>query len=219
MLANVSHRRMYATDRGFDVRPYFRAIATLEHRYLCFLNSFSRILESDWLAKLHFWASAKGVGVVGATASSESVSTTSAERVRLLRGIGLGARFRCGVAARYFPPFPNYHVRTNVFMASREILARVRVGPMLLKLSAYVFESGYESLTNQIVRLGLRPLVVGRDGVAYEKERWHLADTFRQANQQNLLVADNQTDLYVAASAAYRAELSRRAWGENARPA
>jgi hypothetical protein len=68
------------------------------------------------------------------------------------------------------------------------------------------------------MRFGLRPLVVGRNGEAYEKERWHLADTFRQGSQENLLVADNQTDRYAQADAATRAELSRCAWGEHARP-
>jgi hypothetical protein len=121
--------------------------------------------------------------------------------------------------ARYFPPFPNYHVRTNAFMAARETLARVRIGTVFFKLSAFMFESGYDSLTNQILRLGLRPLIVGRDGQAYEKERWHLARTFRQGCQENLLVADNQTDDYADADAARRAELSKFAWGDHARPA
>ena len=121
--------------------------------------------------------------------------------------------------ARYFPIFPNYHVRTNAFMASRETLERVRIGPVFFKLSAYMFESGRNSLTGQIMRLGLRPLMVGRNGEAYEKEDWHLADTFRQGLQENLLVADNQTDVYALDDAAGRAELSRLGWGEHARPA
>ncbi len=247
LLADVPHRRMYLADYGFDLRPYFRAVAALEHRYLCFLNSFSRILDRDWLAKLHRWASANGVGVAGATASYQSFSTHSADRDRMLRAMSpvaqlrwrinhvfegmqarlvaqRGAAWLLGEAglwdpARYFPPFPNYHVRTNAFMASRETLAGVRIGPVLFKLSAFMFESGRDSLTNQIVRLGLRPLMVGGDGVGYEKENWHRSNTFRQGRQENLLVADNQTDLYAAADAGGRAELSRLAWGEHARPA
>jgi hypothetical protein len=247
LLADVPHRRMYLADYGLDLRPYFKAVASLEHRYLCFLNSFSRILDRDWLAKLHRWAAAKGVGVAGATASYQSFSTTSADRDRMLREMNPFTRLRWRIGhvfesmqarliaqrgaawllgesglwdpARYFPPFPNYHVRTNAFMGSRETLARVRIGPVFLKLSAYLFESGRESLTNQIIRLGLRPVMVGRDGTGYEKEHWHLGNAFRQGNQENLLVADNQTDLYAGAGAEERAELSRLAWGENARPA
>lgn len=247
LLADVPHRRMDLADYGLDLRPYFKAVASLEHRYLCFLNSFSRILDRDWLAKLHRWASAAGVGLVGATASYQSFSTGSIERNQLLQGMSPADRLRwrmdhvfkdapAGLSAqrgaawllaaaglwnpaRHFPPFPNYHVRTNAFMGSRETLARVRIGPVFLKLSAYLFESGRESLTNQIMRFGLRPVMVGRDGTGYEKEQWHLGNTFRQGRQENLLVADNQSDLYAEAGAEGRAELSRLAWGEYARPA
>lgn len=246
MLADVPHRRMYLADYGLDLRPYFKAVAMLEHRYLCFLNSFSRILVSDWLAKLYRWVTVQGVGVVGATASYQSFSTNSAERERMLREMDFVARLRWRIGhmlgdarprfvvqraaawlfcelglwdpARYFPPFPNYHIRTNAFMASRETLARMRVGPIFFKLSAYMFESGHNSLTGQIMRLGQRPLMVGRNGEAYEKEHWHFANTFWQGRQENLLVADNQTDTYALTDVAGRAELSRLAWGEYARP-
>jgi hypothetical protein len=245
LLVNVPHRRIYLADYGFDLRPYFKAVAMLEHRYLCFLNSFSRILERDWLAKLYDCAMVKGVGVVGATASYQSFCNP--ERDRLLQEMTLPARIRWRMGhvfkdrdprqiaqrggawllgelglwdpARYFPLFPNHHVRTNAFMASRETLARVRIGPVIFKMSAYLFESGRNSLTNQIMRLGLRPLLVGRDGMGYEKEQWHQANIFRQGNQENLLVADNQTDLYARSDAAFRAELSAFAWREMARPA
>lgn len=246
LLADVPHRRMYLADYGLDLRPYFKAVKTLDHRFLCFLNSFSRILDRDWLAKLHRWASAKGVGVAGATASYQSFSTSSRERDRMLREMEGAARLRwrighvfedmqarlvaqrgaawlLGVAglwdpSRFFPSFPNYHVRTNAFMASRETLARVHIGPVFFKLSAFMFESGRDSLTNQLMQIGLRPVMVGRDGTGYEKEHWHVANIFRQGNQENLLIADNQTDLYAAADGEKRAELSRFAWGEHARP-
>lgn len=247
LLADVPHSRMYLADYGFDLRPYFKAVAALEHRYLCFFNSFSRILDRDWLAKLHRWAAAEGVGVAGATASYQSFSTSSREQDRMLREMNPAERLRWRIGHvftdrqarliaqrgaawllgeaglwnpdRYFPPFPNYHVRTNAFMASRETLARMRVGPVFFKLSAFMFESGRDSLTNQLMRLGLRPMMVGRDGTGYEKEHWHVANVFRQGNQENLLVADNQSDLYAMADAGGRAELSRLAWGEHARPA
>jgi hypothetical protein len=247
LLAGMPHRRIYLSDYGFDLRPYFKAVEMLEHRYLCFFNSYSRILDGDWLAKLYRWAAAEGVGVAGATASCQSFSTNTAERERMLRGLSGGARLRWRLGhifadrqpqliaqraaawplgaiglwdpARYFPPFPNYHVRTNGFMAARETLARVRTGLLLFKLSAYYFESGREGLTGQIMQLGLRPLMVGRDGVGYEKEQWHVANTFWQGKQENLLVADNRTEQYAASDAAGRAELSRYAWGADARPA
>jgi hypothetical protein len=245
LLVNVPHRRMYLADYGFDLRPYFKAVAILEHRYLCFFNSFSRVLEKDWLAKLYRWASVSGVGAVGATASYQSFRNP--ERDQMLQAMSMAARLRWRInhvftggnagqivqrgaawllgeaglwnPEQHFPPFPNYHLRTNAFMATRETLARVRIGSVFFKMSAFKFESGHDSFTNQLMSFGLRPVLVGRDGTGYEKENWHQANIFRQGEQENLLVADNQTDLYARSDAAFRAELSAFAWREMARPA
>jgi len=247
LLTEVPHQRLYMSDHGLDLAPYFAAVQRFDYRYFCFLNSFSRILVADWLSKLRHWIAAEGVGLVGATGSYESFATNYLERELTLDTLGPLARLQwrikhilsdgnpqlvslrlavwilssLGLAdpGRYFPPFPNYHIRTNAFMALRETLLQIHVWRMLSKLSAFVFESGRNSLTNQILRLGLRPLVVTRTGEAFEKDRWHLSNTFRQSAQENLLVADNQTDAYEQASAEGRIRLSKQAWGPYARPA
>jgi hypothetical protein len=247
ILDGIPHQRFFLPDRGLDIEPYFEAVRRYEYRYFCFLNSFSRLLAPGWLATLHRWAAQPGVGLAGATASYQSFALTNSERATALRQLSLLERVRWRVdhvrsaptpramalragswvlgalgiwrPARHFPPFPNYHVRTNGFMAARETLLRVRTPSMLFKLSAFIFESGHDGLTRQVMRWGLRPLVVDRRGEAYDKESWHLADTFRQARQEQLLIADNQTETYQAAPPEQRAELSRAAWGEYARPA
>ncbi len=204
-LAGISHQRMLLPDRGFDLHPYFTAVARFDHDYFCFLNSYSRILSADWLGKLHAPVAARTAGLVGATGSCESIAALPAPK-----------RW---ITQRYFAPFPNHHLRTNAFMAAREVLVRVTLRPMLFKFFALAFESGKDGLTAQIGRLGLDALVVDRNGTAYAKDRWHLSNTFRQSMQENLLVSDKQTDAYAAADAATRGRLSRLAWGEWARPA
>jgi hypothetical protein len=76
-----------------------------------------------------------------------------------------------------------------------------------------MLESGYESVTNQILASGLRPVIVDCNGMVFEREEWPFSKTFRQSNQENLMVNDNQTEAYSTADTVYRAELSRRAWG------
>ncbi len=203
-LAGISHQRMFLPDHGFDLRPYFAAAARFDHEFFCCLNSFSRILCADWLAKLHAPLASRSAGLVGATGSCESLAALPAPK-----------RW---ITQRYFAPFPNHHLRTNAFMTAREVLARVTLRPMVFKFFALAFESGKDGLTAQIARQGLAALVVDRSGAAYSKERWHLSNTFRQSRQEGLLVADNQTDIYASADAAARARLSRLAWGEFARP-
>jgi len=247
LLDGVPHQRLFLADRGFDLKPYFAAVQRFDYRYFCFFNSFSRILAADWLAKLYQAVAMPGVGLAGATGSYQSFATGHEERARELAKLGLGARLAWRVRhiaadpslrgsaqraaawvlgaaglwkpARHFPAFPNYHVRTNAFIAARDMLTRIRLQPMLFKLSAFALESGKGGITAQFVQLGLAARVVDRTGTAYERERWHLANVFRQARQEDLLVADNQSDAYDNADAATRADLSRQAWGRYARPA
>jgi hypothetical protein len=245
-LAGLPHRLELIADRGFDVHAYFDAVERLEYDSYCFLNSYSRILADGWLEKLHRAVARDGVGLVSATGSAQSFGSEIAAYREQVQALPPGKRLVTRVVGRLrdlnpgtqihrvwlwilrtagvwdpvrdFPPFPNYHVRTNAFMGARATLRRVRLPPMPVKMSAYKFESGVDSLTRQVLDLGMRVLVVGRDGEAFPPERWHASNTFWQARQENLLVADNQTDLYMTANPAQCAEFARHAWGGLARP-
>lgn len=115
-----------------------------------------------------------------------------------------------------FTPFPAAHVRTNCFMANREVLLKVEMRRLARKADAYRFESGRHGLTAQIERMGLAARLVGRDGRSYPASDWPESRTFWQADQENLLVSDNQTRAYEHGDVAVRAALSRYAWGEAA---
>lgn len=242
LIGDLPHRRESIADEGFDVDAYFAVARRLEYEYFCFLNSFSRILDPGWLAKLHRWAIKDGVGMVGASGSWQSINRgpATAQQGVAAAGKPRGFLFRLQRAlrdprpgmlqrrvwtaalrlsgalrpGRDFPPFPNYHLRTNAFMAARAILLRIRLAPLRSKLQAYRFESGVDSMTRQVLALGLQVLVVGRDGQGFPPERWHESNTFWRSRQQNLLVADNQTDSYLSLEPSWAAELSTHAWGE-----
>ncbi|HVT35522.1 MAG TPA: hypothetical protein VHE37_08060, partial [Nevskiaceae bacterium] len=117
---------------------------------------------------------------------------------------------------RRFAEFPNPHLRTNGFMAAREVLLQLRVPPIRNKDDAHRFESGVHGFTAQLKGLGLRSLLVGADGKAYEPAEWPESRTFRLGDQDNLLMADNQTRTYLAADADTRRKLSNLAWGARA---
>jgi hypothetical protein len=247
VLGDIPHKRLFVPDRGFDINAYFEAVERLDYPRFCFFNSYSRILSEGWLEKLVRCFEAANVGLVGATGSCQSIAGGYTREQRRLDALPPVRRLwtRVGRAlvdrrphamaqraarmvlraagvwrpSRDFPAFPNPHLRTNAFMASRDVLRRVKRGPLRLKLSAYKFESGKDSLTNQVRAMGLRVLVVGRDGRGYDPEDWHLSNTFWQSKEENLLVADNQTELYMSADPSTRAELAQYAWGDHARPA
>ena len=215
MLQGIAHRRVFVGDSGFDIGSYRAAARAVPHQRFVFLNSFSRILQSGWLETMCRHARRKGVGIVGATASHQSILGDLMEMRRQSRRWLLAAhrnlRYFMSVRGR-FPPFPNPHVRTNAFLISRDVLDGLRVDTARTKWDAYRFESGSHGLTRQVLSAGLLPLVVGRDGRAFAPEDWPDARTFWIADQSNLLVEDNQTRAYSDGDVSTRERLSYNAW-------
>lgn len=115
----------------------------------------------------------------------------------------------------YFSPFPNYHVRTNTFIISGKLMRSIKFPLIRSKMDAYRYESGKNGLTLQLLNMGKKVVVVGKDGIAYEKEDWHKSKTFWCSNQENLLVADNQTRDYQEGTPARRSYLASIAWGSD----
>jgi hypothetical protein len=234
------------SDDGLDLTAYRAAGAELPHRRLCFLNSYSEILADGWLGHMARAADAPGVGVVGATGSWGSHRSFALHLLRLPNGyrgalpdrrsaapafqsVGtapqIGRVERLARAARDIPReiaghpgFPAPHVRTNAFLIERELLLALATGPLHSKAAAYRFEGGTRGLPGQLRRRGLAPVIVGRTGTAIAAADWPEADIFWQGDQQELLVADNQTRAYADGSADVRDALSRFAWGARARP-
>jgi hypothetical protein len=117
-----------------------------------------------------------------------------------------------------FESFPARHLRTNAFMVPRSVLESLQIGPLATKLDTYKVESGSNGITRQVLSRGLRALVVDRDGASYEPEHWNRSGTLWQANQEGLLVADNQTRLYTEGESDRRRLLAGLAWGPSAAP-
>lgn len=112
-----------------------------------------------------------------------------------------------------FGGFPNPHIRTNAFAIRGSTLERLHLPAVHHKARAYRLEGGRRSITSRVARLGLRTVVVDRQGHAYDREQWDQSDTFWQDDQGGLLVADNQTRTYEQADQDRRAILSGVAWG------
>jgi hypothetical protein len=221
LMSCIQYKTLFVRDFGYDIRAYFAAVKKYNYDYYVFLNSFSRIMDNEWLEKMHTHIIHPNVGLVGASGSYESqysnyVSGQQADMhtpwysdmaTRLKQW---KKRIRRKTA---FDPFPNYHIRTNGFMVSRDVMRRIRSRFIFNKRDAYIFESGKNSLSKQIMKMNLTLLVVGKDGRKYEKDEWCESQTFRQGVQSNLLIADNQTDFYMFSDPGMRADLTKRSWG------
>ena len=217
VLSDVPHSLLEISDRGFDLQSYFVAAEACRNKYCCFLNSFSVILDKDWLLKLYKHISQPGVGLVGVTGSWGSISwrrvrneENASHWIQFLRKI------RKVFLSRYFDAFPNYHIRTNGFIISRDIMLRIHQGVILTKIQAYYLESGKNGITRQIEEMGLKPLVVGRDGRGYGKHEWDISNTFWHGEQKNLLISDNQTRKYDSGDLIWKQKWEHFAWGKTA---
>lgn len=121
--------------------------------------------------------------------------------------------------ALHFESFPSHHVRTNAFMLSGDVCDRLTLPALEKKVDAYRVESGRASLTRQVEKFGLRPVVVSRDGTVHDQATWPASGVFWQRRQEGLLIADNQTRDYNRGDPEIRSLLSRYAWGALADPA
>lgn len=231
LLTPFKYSLVEVSDAGFDVTAYLTAFRSYssQYRYFCFLNSYSVIQDCDWLRKLHYCLAKKNVGLVGATASWES-HRGKENWFNILLGAVKGQyklycegglyKFLSGISSviqrtHYLLSFditPNYHIRTNAFMISTELMQSLHFRPINTKEDAHRFESGKDGLSKQILNIGKNIIVVGRDGKGYEKEEWNISNTFRSSEQENLLVEDNQTEDYKNGSTERRNYLKSITW-------
>ena len=221
LLSGTAHQDLILSRAVQDIPAYFAAARSVTTEFVCFLNSYSVLLDNDWLTKLYTHVRHENVGLVGATGSFQSLynsvkdsMSTVPQRSVLRRLVGsIRRRWSLSRFKLYFDPFPNPHIRTNAFMLRRELMLGLDIGPMRTKMEAMSFESGKNSLTRQIQRANLKVLVVGRNGHAYEPDDWFASETYKSGTQANLLVADNRTEQYARADMASQKEMTRVAWG------
>ena len=80
-----------------------------------------------------------------------------------------------------------------------------------------MLESGYDSITRQILKQGKNCIIIDKFGNAYGIKEWAKAKIFWTENQEDLLIADNQTKKYQLGDAETRKNLSYHAWGNRDR--
>ncbi|HWF74598.1 MAG TPA: hypothetical protein VG186_14705, partial [Solirubrobacteraceae bacterium] len=209
-LHEVPHRVIEVDPPRIDLAADGEAARRHEHTHLCFLNSYAEVLVDGWLGHLARALAQPGVAMAGATGSWESLSDWR----RGTPAHNLYDLVRLPWLRRLYPRFPNPHLRTSTFLAARERLGALGLERVRDKPSAYRLESGVSGIIPQLRAAGERAVVVDRDGIAHEEEDWPASRTFRSGDQERLLVADNQTRLYDAASPQERRRLSANAWGQ-----
>jgi len=210
LLRDVDHDVLVPRRPLQDLAAYVAAARGMQEPVACFVNSYARPLADGWLELLCAPLERSDVGLTGATGTYES-HLASVARGGALRSPRVAADLVRH--APFFAPFPAPSVRTGVFALDPRLLAAAAPRRMRSKFAAHAFESGRRGLTARVLGAGLRPVVAGRDGRAYEIPEWPDSATFRSGGQRNLLVADNRTDDWERADPERRRELTLMAWG------
>ena len=206
-------------DDGFDLTAYFRAAMQVGHRYVCLLNTHSRIRADHWLFKLLNGIRQPGVGAAGATGLWQS-GFSDVVAMPLVRDVPwqwwLLYPLRVIMNAYRFRTFPNPYLRTNALLLERERylqFMRARGAPTT-KMKAQVLESGRKGLSCFIRESGHDIVVVGADGRVFKIGYWPESGTFFVPGHPNLLVSDNQTRAFDTSDEVHRQILAYRAWGQ-----
>jgi glycosyltransferase involved in cell wall biosynthesis len=71
--AGIPHQLVPLPDDGYDIHAYLAMAEKLPHDYVLFCNTYTEFLTAGWLRKMMTAAEMEGVGLVGATASYESL--------------------------------------------------------------------------------------------------------------------------------------------------
>lgn len=206
-----------------DLDAYFWAAEQLPSQHLLFLNSYAELLAENWLKKYMGFANMEDIGLIGATGSWQSyyrsVFINNTWRWDGNKSWAQNyTKFKLLIKASIywkllFPDFPNPHIRTNGFMIRRQLMLQLKRRPLQKKLDAYILESGYTSITRQVMKKGMNCLIIDKFGNAHPPKEWANTKIFWADDQQNLLIADNQTTKYQLGDAQTRKNLSYHAWG------
>jgi len=224
---DLSYESFYKKN-GLDLEAYFWLAKQFDSRYFLFLNSFSLILDNDWLLKLMKHMNSSKAGIISPSGSYQSYYSTVFlnnswrwDKSKSLKENYL--KYKLLLKAIFywrflFPPFPDQHIRTNAFLITRKLFLSLRINSLKNKFMAYQLESGYKSMTRQIIEKGYDVLVVDKNGKAYKISEWNKANIFWKGNQEDLLIGDKQTEYYRSSNDATRNKLRQLAWGESILP-
>jgi len=213
----------YIFEKGLDIDTYMYVAKQVTTAFFFFLNSSSIILANDWLKKFHQKISEVNVAVIASTASYQSYYSTvfSNNTFKWQQELGFShnyKKYKLFIKTIFywrflFKPFPNPHFRTNAFLIKRELFLKINYRPVINKFTAYLFESGRNSIYCQLKQQGYKILLIDKFGKSFEYSDWPKTNTFWMNQQENLIFADNQTLLFTNSTPAEKKKLTRLAWG------
>ena len=190
-------------DHNFDIGTYQEIVQEFDFENFIMMNSSSRPVADNWILEMSNAINSQNTGLVGTMGSLESLA------LKKLHGIM--------VNEDNFNSFPNPHVRTTGIIIKRDIFTRVTENIRIFenKMDAYKFESGKKNLTKEILGLGLKVFIINSEFNLYEINDWQRSKTFRQFNQEKLLIKDKISISYEKLSDNLKFIKTIQTWGDS----
>lgn len=222
-MAKIKYKYLTLKNRQ-DIGAYFWVSEKMpDYTHFLFFNSFSILLNTDWLKYYVHAIELPRVGLVGATASWQSHYTHVFQQHKMAYEFNKPflynfRKYKLFLKALFywqflFAPFPSPHIRTTAFMIRRDLFLKLKRKKIVSKFDAYLFENGRKGMSRQLLKKGYQILVVDKFGNTYSPDSWPASKTFWMEEQQNLLIKDNQTKLYSQANIFERKRFKEFAWG------
>ena len=219
---NLSESQFLLFENGQDIEIYQKAASIVDADFFLFLNTYSQFIHRDWLnCYIKNWT--ENTGLIGASGSyasylsavkvfnkwSWSDDISLSEKMKILK-YKLKLNF---LHRRKFKKFPAPHIRTNAVFTSKAIFISISVDSINGKMDAYFFENGKNSLTERVLKMGLKCIIIDKLGKSYDIPDWPTSKIFWADNQENLLISDNQTSKYQDATFREKEMYNEIAWG------
>lgn len=197
----------------FDVGSYFRIAEKFPNRLILFLNSFAKPSANHWLKIfIENYNKKSIIGAHGVYASLSSIFFKfQIKNIGKLQSTWFGLHHFLRS-----PLFPNPHIRTSNFLINSSDFLSLKVDRKKFnkKIVTNYFESGRNSISNQLRKKGFDLYVVNSDGKKFSINDWPKSDTFALGNQDKLIITDNRTDLYHNLSYQKKIKMQKIYWGK-----
>lgn len=193
----------HCIDHNFDIGTYQEIVKEFKYENFIMMNSSSRPLADNWILEMLKAVNVQNTGLVGTMGSYESLA------VKNLHGTISNKD--------NFNAFPNPHVRTTGFIIKRDVFNGVtkNIKNFRNKMDAYKFESGKKNLTRKILELGLKVSIINSEFKLFEINDWERSKTFRQFNQEKLLIMDKISSSYEKMSDNLKFIKTIQTWGDS----
>ena len=198
-----------STQNDFDFGSFYRVSKKFSKYKIFFLTSSDYPVKKFWLRNIvkHYAANS----LIGTSASYESMlsSLKLKKFFKIFDFVIKVFKFK-----KYFPPFPNPHIRSTGFLISaKNYIDFYKNKSCKSKFDAWKLESGKGGLTNFFISRKYMVYVVNSDGIKFAINHWHLSKTFNYAEQNKFIISDKHTRKYLNLKSKEKKIFQLLTWG------